>query len=43
MNLQGNLTVYDFYKALRVLTDGWQMTKLPVSLSLTIQETKLRL
>ncbi len=34
MNLQGNLTVYDFYKALRILSDGWQLTKLPVSTSL---------
>lgn len=29
-NLQGNLTVYDFYKALEMLTDGWQLHKLPV-------------
>ena len=29
-NLQGNLTVYDFYKTLEMLTDGWQLDKLPV-------------
>lgn len=30
MNLQGNLTIYDCYKALEMLTDGWQLEKIPV-------------
>lgn len=32
-NLQGNITAYDYYRSLEMLTDGWQRTKLPVSLS----------
>lgn len=30
-NLQGNITAYDFYKALEMQTDAYQVTQLPVS------------
>ena len=30
MNLQGNLTVYDFCKVLESRTDGWRLRKIPV-------------
>ncbi|KAI0689949.1 hypothetical protein BC835DRAFT_1228821, partial [Cytidiella melzeri] len=29
MNLQGNLTVYDLFKSLEMLTDGWNLLDLP--------------
>lgn len=31
-NLQGNLTIYNFVKALETLTDGWHLQEIPVSL-----------
>lgn len=30
-NLQGNMTAYDFYKALENMTDPWHLSQLPVS------------
>lgn len=33
LNLQGNLTVYDFVKTLEFVTDGWRLDTLPVSAS----------
>lgn len=30
-NLQGNITAYDFYRALEIQTDGYLLTRLPVS------------
>ena len=36
LNLQGNLTAYDFYQTLELLTDGWGKERLPVRASCAI-------
>ena len=36
LNLQGNLTVYDFVKTLESLTDGWRLESLPVSVVIVV-------
>lgn len=41
LNLQGNLTVYDFFKVLEGQTDGWHLGNIPVSLESRILTSTL--
>ncbi|KAI0702993.1 hypothetical protein BC835DRAFT_1410783 [Cytidiella melzeri] len=38
LNLQGNLTVYNFFKSLEILTDGWQLEGVPQVFTTIVRE-----